>query len=102
MPHPMPELSLSADAFLVHDGGETHFPCAGTIQEMSTSRLLELMEEYESMAAEDLRNAQPACAAIRRIADGLAHRLGIHCPAYIALMCDSSTARDWRNLFPAC
>lgn len=91
----------SADQFLVEEGGETHFPSAGTLARMTTGRLLELMEEYELMAEERPRLAGSAVEAVTRIATTLAHRLGIHCDRYIAVMCDNGTAAEWRTLFPA-
>lgn len=89
-----------ADAFFVREGGETHFPSTQTLAEMSTVRLLDLMVEYEEMAEEEPHLAVRATVSLGLIATALAHRLGIHCEAYVAVMLDGITASEWEGPLP--
>jgi hypothetical protein len=75
-----------------HCAGD-RLPGAPAFAGMSTGRLLDLMEHYEGAG-----ERERVMDVMRRIARCLAHRLGITCDAYIAIMCENSTAQDWRLL----
>jgi hypothetical protein len=92
--------SQPADVFLGAGapGGAHNFPCARTLSGMSVDLMLDLMDWYEEVAEEHLHQMERARATLLRIGHVLAHRLGVTCEEYIAIMCANSTAQDWRTL----
>ncbi|HEU4558126.1 MAG TPA: hypothetical protein VFS20_09760 [Longimicrobium sp.] len=75
------------------------FHPSGALMRIGTDDLLALFERYEEAAATPGEASTQATAAIQRVAVVLAQRLPINCPAYAALVCEGSTANDWRAMF---
>lgn len=91
---------LLAGAILLADDGRDRLPCPRVLAELDVGTLLDLMEAYLGEVDDDSARGRAAAEAVLRIGTGLAHRLGIHCVAYISLMCERATASDWRYFFP--
>jgi hypothetical protein len=100
MIHSFPSGSiLLRGAILVAEDGRDRRPCLRTLSLLEVPALLDLMEVYLAEVDHGSARGRAAAEVVLRIGTGLAHRLGIHCVAYVGLMCENATARDWRCLF---
>ena len=90
---------MSETLVLILHTSTVTIPDAQSILAMSVADLLDLIESQLARANDETPDGRAASAAVLRIGTGLAHRLGIHCPVFVAVICERATASDWRALF---
>jgi hypothetical protein len=92
---PPGSILLPAAILAAEDG----LPCPRQISLLEIPTLLDLMDFYLAEVDHSSAPGRAAAEGVLLIGTGLAHRMGIHCDAYIGLMCEHATARDWRFLY---
>ena len=93
------ERTMSEALVVILPTSTVTIPDARSILAMSVAELLDLIESHLARANDETAEGRAASAAVLRIGAGLAHRLGIHCPVFVAVICQGATASDWRTLF---